>query len=114
MHPQDAPGAQPAALRRLHPDLMERTRDQRVGEAAKAAINAANLGFQKSFDIIIMVVLGGMGSISGSIIAATVLTTLAAWQDGDFCRERLGLDAPLGAIDRSRLNVTGSSRSARE
>jgi nitronate monooxygenase len=30
-------------LRRLHPDLMERTRDQRVGEAAKAAINAANL-----------------------------------------------------------------------
>jgi len=30
-------------LRRHHPDLMERTRDQRVGEAAKAAINAANL-----------------------------------------------------------------------
>jgi nitronate monooxygenase len=30
-------------LRRLHPDLMERTRDCRVGEAAKAAINAANL-----------------------------------------------------------------------
>jgi nitronate monooxygenase len=30
-------------LRRHHPDLMERTRDCRVGEAAKAAINAANL-----------------------------------------------------------------------
>ena len=30
-------------LRRHHPDLMDRTRDQRVGEAAKAAINAANL-----------------------------------------------------------------------
>ena len=30
-------------LRRLHPDLMERTRDCRVGEAAKAAINEANL-----------------------------------------------------------------------
>lgn len=38
-----------------------------------------------------------------------VLTTLAAWESEDFCRERLGRDAPLGAIDRDRLNVTGSS-----
>jgi nitronate monooxygenase len=30
-------------LRRLHPDLMEATRDQRVGAEAKEAINAANL-----------------------------------------------------------------------
>ena len=44
--------------------------------------------------------------------AATVLSTLAAWDDEDFCRERLGLDAPLGAIDRSRLNVNGSSLAA--
>ncbi|MDQ1603691.1 MAG: acetyl-CoA C-acetyltransferase [Actinomycetota bacterium] len=41
--------------------------------------------------------------------ASTVLTTLAAWEDPRFCKERLGLDAPLGSIDRSRLNVTGSS-----
>ncbi|MCW2541812.1 MAG: acetyl-CoA acetyltransferase [Frankiales bacterium] len=41
--------------------------------------------------------------------AATVLATLAAWQDPDFSRDRLGLAAPLGGIDRSRLNVTGSS-----
>ncbi|GAA2039672.1 acetyl-CoA C-acetyltransferase [Terrabacter terrae] len=44
--------------------------------------------------------------------AATVLTTLKAWEDADFCRERLGLDAPLGSIDRSRLNVNGSSLAA--
>ncbi len=44
--------------------------------------------------------------------AATVLTTLKAWQDPRFCAERLGLDAPLGAIDRDRLNVTGSSLAA--
>ena len=44
--------------------------------------------------------------------AATVLTTLAAWEDDDFCRDRLGLAAPLGPIDRSRLNVTGSSLAA--
>lgn len=41
--------------------------------------------------------------------AAQVLATLAAWESEEFCRQRLGRDAPLGAIDRSRLNVTGSS-----
>jgi len=40
------------------------------------AINAGELGFQKSFDIIIMVVLGGMGSISGATLAAIILTIL--------------------------------------
>ena len=41
--------------------------------------------------------------------AAQVLCTLAAWESPEFCRERLGLDAPLGAIDRAKLNVKGSS-----
>lgn len=40
------------------------------------SINAGELGFQKSFDLIIMVVLGGMGSISGSTLAAVLLTLL--------------------------------------
>jgi ABC-type branched-subunit amino acid transport system permease subunit len=39
-------------------------------------LNPGELGFQKSFDIIIMVVLGGMGSISGASIAAVILTIL--------------------------------------
>ncbi|EWT05889.1 acetyl-CoA acetyltransferase [Intrasporangium chromatireducens Q5-1] len=41
--------------------------------------------------------------------AATVLALLKAWEDPRFSKERLGLDAPLGSIDRARLNVTGSS-----
>jgi acetyl-CoA C-acetyltransferase len=41
--------------------------------------------------------------------AAQVLCTLKAWESADFCRERLGLDRPLGSIDRARLNVHGSS-----
>jgi acetyl-CoA C-acetyltransferase len=41
--------------------------------------------------------------------AAQVLCTLKAWESPQFCREKLGLDAPLGAIDRSKLNVKGSS-----
>ena len=44
--------------------------------------------------------------------AAQVLCTLKAWEDPVFCRERLGLAEPLGPIDRSRLNVLGSSLAA--
>jgi acetyl-CoA C-acetyltransferase len=44
--------------------------------------------------------------------AAQVLCTLAAWEDPVFCRERLGLDEPLGGIDRDRLNVRGGSLAA--
>lgn len=41
--------------------------------------------------------------------AAQTLATLAAWESTEFCRERLGRDRPLGAIDRSRLNRKGGS-----
>ncbi|MBF4161018.1 acetyl-CoA C-acetyltransferase [Nocardioides acrostichi] len=44
--------------------------------------------------------------------ASQVLSTLKAWNDPVFCKERLGLDAPLGEIDRSKLNVNGSSLAA--
>jgi acetyl-CoA C-acetyltransferase len=44
--------------------------------------------------------------------ASQVLATLKAWEDPVFCKERLRLDAPLGAIDRDRLNVNGSSLAA--
>ncbi|MHC5786799.1 acetyl-CoA C-acetyltransferase [Pseudomonas idahonensis] len=44
--------------------------------------------------------------------AAQVLCTLKAWEDADYCKTRLGLDAPLGRIDRARLNVKGSSLAA--
>ena len=44
--------------------------------------------------------------------ASQVLATLKAWEDPVFCKERLGLDAPLGEIDRSKLNVHGSSLAA--
>jgi acetyl-CoA C-acetyltransferase len=44
--------------------------------------------------------------------AGTVLSTLAAWEDEEFGRTRLGLDGALGSIDRSKLNVNGSSLAA--
>lgn len=44
--------------------------------------------------------------------AAQVLCTLAAWEDKKFCKDKLGLAKPLGKIDRSKLNVNGSSLAA--
>jgi acetyl-CoA C-acetyltransferase len=41
--------------------------------------------------------------------AAQALCTLKAWEDADFCQNKLGLEQPLGSIDRSKLNVKGSS-----
>ena len=40
-------------------------------------VDPAKYDFNKSVEILIMVVLGGMGSITGSIISATVLTPAA-------------------------------------
>ena len=41
--------------------------------------------------------------------AAQVLCTLKAWESEEFCKSKLGLDGALGSIDRSKLNVVGSS-----
>jgi len=41
--------------------------------------------------------------------AGQVLCNLKAWESESYCRDTLGLSAPLGVIDRKRLNVVGSS-----
>ena len=41
--------------------------------------------------------------------AAQVLATLKAWEDPAYCKTTLGRDEPLGSIDRTRMNVKGSS-----
>jgi acetyl-CoA C-acetyltransferase len=41
--------------------------------------------------------------------AAQVLCTLKAWEDPTYCKDVLGKDKPLGPIDRSKLNIKGSS-----
>ncbi len=45
-------------------------------------INAGELGFQRSFEYVIMVVLGGLGSVTGAAIAAILLTLLPEWLRG--------------------------------
>ena len=44
--------------------------------------------------------------------AAQVLCTLKAWEDPVYCRERLGLEQPLGSIDREKVNPHGGSLAA--
>ncbi len=44
--------------------------------------------------------------------AAQVLCTLRAWESADYCRNRLGLDSPLGSIDPVKMNPLGSSLAA--
>ena len=44
--------------------------------------------------------------------ASVVLCHLQAWESEEYCKERLGLDAALGPIDRTKLNVNGSSLAA--
>jgi acetyl-CoA C-acetyltransferase len=44
--------------------------------------------------------------------AVQVLCTLKAWEDPVYCRERLGLERPLGQIDREKLNPHGGSLAA--
>ena len=41
--------------------------------------------------------------------AAQVLCTLRAWESPDYCKARLGLDAPLGSIDPAKISPVGSS-----
>jgi acetyl-CoA C-acetyltransferase len=41
--------------------------------------------------------------------AGQVLCTLKAWESESYCRKELGLDKPLGAIDRNKMNVKGGS-----
>lgn len=42
-------------------------------------IQPANFGFLKSFDILIFVVLGGLGSLSGAVISAILLTIVSTY-----------------------------------
>lgn len=41
--------------------------------------------------------------------AAQVLGCLAAWKDEAYCREQLGLDGAMGAMDEEKLNVDGGA-----
>jgi acetyl-CoA C-acetyltransferase len=44
--------------------------------------------------------------------ASQVLCTMKAWEDPVYCREKLGLEQPLGSIDRDKVNTHGGSLAA--
>jgi acetyl-CoA C-acetyltransferase len=44
--------------------------------------------------------------------ASVVLAHLQAWESDEYCKKRLGLDGALGVVDRSKVNINGSSVAA--
>jgi acetyl-CoA C-acetyltransferase len=44
--------------------------------------------------------------------ASTLLTTLKAWEDAEYCKSELGLDGAFGSLDADKINVNGSSLAA--
>jgi acetyl-CoA C-acetyltransferase len=41
--------------------------------------------------------------------AGQVLSTLKAWESKEYCKNVLGMDNPLGSIDRAKINLKGGS-----
>jgi acetyl-CoA C-acetyltransferase len=41
--------------------------------------------------------------------AAQVMGCVKAWEDPAYCKEELGLDAPLGTLDAAKLNIDGGA-----
>lgn len=84
-----------------------------------SVIDPSKYDFNRSVEILIMVVLGGMGSITGSVIAAIVLTVLPEMLRG-FSEYRMLLYSivlicvmlfrPTGLLGRSELSIAGIGR----
>jgi branched-chain amino acid transport system permease protein len=72
------------------------------------------LNFQLSFDILIMVVLGGLGSISGAALAAVLVTVLSEWlkDPSSVIWLGLGTTAMLTVIElvREKLHLGGAGK----
>lgn len=70
------------------------------------ALSPGELSFQKSFDVIIMVVIGGMGSISGSILGAVLVTALPEWLRQPTHVWHVGLAMVFVAVAFARFRVS--------
>ncbi|MBC9783036.1 branched-chain amino acid ABC transporter permease [Heliobacterium chlorum] len=82
-------------------------------------IQPTTFGFLKSFDILVYVVLGGLGSMTGSVIAATGLTILSAYLQ-DYAELRMVIYSlllivvmlvrPQGLLGTAELSFDGIRR----
>lgn len=87
----------------------------RIVDSAWAALDPAQMGLGPAHAMAPLLVRNQLkpGDVDyweiNEAFAAQVLACLAAWQDGAYCRGELGLDGPMGDIDRTRLNVDGGA-----
>jgi branched-chain amino acid transport system permease protein len=71
------------------------------------SVNPKAFGFQKSIDIFIFVVIGGMGSISGSVLGVVGLTSLLEWLRGHWTRPVPPADIRGASGDRNAVPSAG-------
>jgi acetyl-CoA C-acetyltransferase len=82
-------------------------------DCAWAGLDPAQMGLGPVYAMAPLLVRHGLRSADidyweiNEAFAAQVLACLAAWDDANFCRDELHLDASLGGIDRAHLNVDG-------
>jgi len=87
----------------------------RIVDSQWAGCDPAQMGLGPVYAATPMLVRNGLGLDDldtveiNEAFAAQVLACLRAWEDADFCRNELGLDGALGALNRARLNVNGGA-----
>jgi acetyl-CoA C-acetyltransferase len=87
----------------------------RIVDSEWAALDPAVMGLGPVLSVTPLLQRTGLGAEDidlweiNEAFAAQVLACLAAWQDADFCKQVLGLDAPFGAVARDRLNIDGGA-----
>ncbi|CAN5630842.1 acetyl-CoA C-acetyltransferase [soil metagenome] len=87
----------------------------RILDSEWSALDPSIMGLGPTLASTALAVRNGMGREDVELwelneaFAAQVLACLAAWEDADYCRDVLGLEAPFGRIERERLNVAGGA-----
>jgi acetyl-CoA C-acetyltransferase len=87
----------------------------RIVDAQWAALDPAQMGLGPVYAATPILTRHGLGLNDldaweiNEAFAAQVLACLRAWEDDAFCREELGLEGALGALDPARLNVDGGA-----
>jgi acetyl-CoA C-acetyltransferase len=87
----------------------------RIADSQWAALDPAQMGLGPVYAATPLMMRNNLGLADvdaweiNEAFAAQVLACLAAWQDDAFCRDELGLQGALGAVEEAKLNADGGA-----
>jgi acetyl-CoA C-acetyltransferase len=87
----------------------------RIVDSQWAALDPAQMGLGPVYAATPLMMRNNLGLADvdaweiNEAFAAQVLACLAAWQDDAFCRDELGLQGALGAVEEAKLNADGGA-----